>query len=211
MLFVKLAFTLATEEAERIGLDHVIILLEININFFETYQGEIVNIKRWPGLKEVLNIFQVARISGASDMSRESRVSEHFTVQHSAIKMLSSRLAIIRDYVLAVESGKEGIFKASKDLWHLGLIIWFDIFSVCFLFIPRILLNMKARVSFANSLWNSKKTKFWIAKLWRLTVEKSRHSVLGQLRLSAWYGCVFYPVYFLIGVQFVDLNISTFK
>ena len=114
MLFVKLAFTLATEEAERIGLDHVIILLEININFFETYQGEIVNIKRWPGLKEVLNIFQVARISGASDMSRESRVSEHFTVQHSAIKMLSSRLAIIRDYVLAVESGKEGIFNASK-------------------------------------------------------------------------------------------------
>lgn len=70
MLFVKLAFTLATEEAERIGLDHV------------------------------------ARISGASDMSRESRVSEHFTVQHSAIKMLSSRLAIIRDYVQAVESGE---------------------------------------------------------------------------------------------------------
>ena len=41
-------------------------------------------------------------------MSRESRVSEHFTVQHSAIKMLSSRLAIIRDYVRAVESGKAG-------------------------------------------------------------------------------------------------------
>ncbi len=43
-------------------------------------------------------------------MSRESRVSEHFTVQHSAIKMLSSRLAIIRDYVQAVESGKAIIF-----------------------------------------------------------------------------------------------------
>ena len=41
-------------------------------------------------------------------MSRESRVSEHFTVQHSAIKMLSSRLAIIRDYVRAVESGNGG-------------------------------------------------------------------------------------------------------
>lgn len=69
MLFVKLTFTLATEEAERIGLDHV------------------------------------ARISGSNDVSRESKVSEHFTVQHSAIKMLSSRLEIVRDYVRAVENG----------------------------------------------------------------------------------------------------------
>jgi hypothetical protein len=49
-------------------------------------------------------------------MSRESRVSEHFTVQHSAIKMLSSRLAIIRDYVQAVESGKEEILNAGLRL-----------------------------------------------------------------------------------------------
>ena len=49
---------------------------------------------------------QVARISGASDASRESKVSEHFMVQHSAIKMLSSRLVIIRDYVKAVEAGE---------------------------------------------------------------------------------------------------------
>ncbi len=49
-------------------------------------------------------------------MSRESRVSEHFTVQHSAIKMLSSRLAIIRDYVQAVESGKEETFNADLRL-----------------------------------------------------------------------------------------------
>ncbi len=49
-------------------------------------------------------------------MSRESRVSEHFTVQHSAIKMLSSRLAIIRDYVQAVESGKEETFNAGLRL-----------------------------------------------------------------------------------------------
>ena len=48
----------------------------------------------------------MARISGSSDSTRESKVSEHFTVQHSAIKMLSSRLAIIRDYVKAVESGE---------------------------------------------------------------------------------------------------------
>merc|ERR1712061_537765 len=68
MLFVKLGYTLATEEAERIGLDHV------------------------------------ARISSGND--DQSRVSEHLMVQHSAIKMLSSRVALIRDYVKAVESGE---------------------------------------------------------------------------------------------------------
>jgi len=69
MLFVKLGYTLATEEAERIGLDHV------------------------------------ARISTGSNES-QSRVSEHLLVQHSAIKMLASRVALIRDYVKAVEAGE---------------------------------------------------------------------------------------------------------
>merc|ERR1719323_1286864 len=69
MLFVKLGYTLATEEAERIGLDHV------------------------------------ARISGGTD-EVQSRVSEHLMVQHSAIKMLASRVALIRDYVKAVEAGE---------------------------------------------------------------------------------------------------------
>jgi len=69
MLFVKLGYTLATEEAERIGLDHV------------------------------------ARISSGND-EIQSRVSEHLMVQHSAIKMLASRVALIRDYVKAIESGE---------------------------------------------------------------------------------------------------------
>ena len=47
----------------------------------------------------------VARIStGNSDA--QSRVSEHLLVQHSAIKMLASRVALIRDYIKAVESGE---------------------------------------------------------------------------------------------------------
>jgi len=69
MLFVKLAYTLATEEAERIGLDHV------------------------------------ARITGGGSESK-SLVSEHLLVQHSAIKMLASRVALIRDYVKAIEAGE---------------------------------------------------------------------------------------------------------
>lgn len=70
MLFVKLGYSLKTEEAERIGLDHV------------------------------------ARITGlgAEDES-QSKVAEHVSVQHSAIKMLSGRVKIILEYVKAVEKG----------------------------------------------------------------------------------------------------------
>jgi len=69
LLFVKLNYSLATEEAERIGLDHV------------------------------------ARIT-SSDGSTQSKVSEHFLAQHSAIKMLASRVSLILDYVRAVEAGE---------------------------------------------------------------------------------------------------------
>jgi len=69
MLFVKLQYTLATEEAERIGLDHV------------------------------------ARIVSGSD-SASSRAADHLVAQHSAIKMLASRVKIILEYVKAVERGE---------------------------------------------------------------------------------------------------------
>merc|ERR1711964_50588 len=69
LLFVKLNYSLATEEAERIGLDHV------------------------------------ARISSADGIT-QSKVSEHFLAQHSAIKMLASRVSLILDYVRAVEAGE---------------------------------------------------------------------------------------------------------
>lgn len=68
MRFVELPYVLATEEAERIGVDHV------------------------------------ARVS-ASDSGELSAASEHLTAQHSAIKMLHSRVKIILDYVKAVQAG----------------------------------------------------------------------------------------------------------
>lgn len=67
ILFVKTNYTLATEEAERIGLDHV------------------------------------ARIRSDDG---QSKVAEHVIVQHSAIKMLASRVRLILEYVKAVESGQ---------------------------------------------------------------------------------------------------------
>lgn len=69
MLFVKLPYTLATEEAERIGLDHV------------------------------------ARIVGSNE-GVSSRAGDHLMAQHSAIKMLASRVRLVLEYVRAVERGE---------------------------------------------------------------------------------------------------------
>ncbi|XP_021944566.1 COP9 signalosome complex subunit 6 isoform X3 [Folsomia candida] len=68
MLFVQLPYVLATEEAERIGVDHV------------------------------------ARMS-AADNSETSLVAEHLLSQHSAIKMLHSRVKLILEYVKAAQRG----------------------------------------------------------------------------------------------------------
>lgn len=69
MLFVPLTYTLATEEAERIGVDHV------------------------------------ARMS-SNDSGESSLVAEHLTAQHSAIKMLQSRVRLILEYMKAVQNGQ---------------------------------------------------------------------------------------------------------
>uniref|UniRef100_A0A8C4Q1S4 COP9 signalosome complex subunit 6 n=1 Tax=Eptatretus burgeri TaxID=7764 RepID=A0A8C4Q1S4_EPTBU len=69
MLFVELPYTLATEEAERIGVDHV------------------------------------ARMS-TTDASDGSTVAEHLHAQHSAIKMLHSRVKLVLDYINAVQAGE---------------------------------------------------------------------------------------------------------
>lgn len=69
MLFVELPYTLATEEAERIGVDHV------------------------------------ARMSTA-DTGEASSVAEQLIAQHSAIKMLHSRVKLILEYIRAVEAGE---------------------------------------------------------------------------------------------------------
>lgn len=69
MLFVPLTYTLATEEAERIGVDHV------------------------------------ARMS-STDSGESSLVAEHLSAQHSAIKMLHSRVHLVLQYMKAVQNGQ---------------------------------------------------------------------------------------------------------
>jgi len=83
ILFIKVQYTLVTEEAERIGVDHV------------------------------------ARLSSAGQ-SQVSQVSEYMQVQQSAIKMLSSRVNIILQYVKAVKEGEipfdQGIMRQCLSL-----------------------------------------------------------------------------------------------
>uniref|UniRef100_A0ABI7YDS5 COP9 signalosome complex subunit 6 n=1 Tax=Felis catus TaxID=9685 RepID=A0ABI7YDS5_FELCA len=69
MLFAELTYTLATEEAERIGVNHV-------AGMIATGRGE------------------------------NSTVAEHLIEQHSAIKMLHSRVKLIWEYVKASEAGE---------------------------------------------------------------------------------------------------------
>ncbi|OAD47012.1 COP9 signalosome complex subunit 6 [Eufriesea mexicana] len=74
MLFVPLTYTLATEEAERIGVDHV------------------------------------------------ARMCKHLTAQHSAIKMLHSRVKLVLKYVQAVQNGElkgnHEVLRAACSLGH---------------------------------------------------------------------------------------------
>ncbi|XP_008544805.1 COP9 signalosome complex subunit 6 isoform X1 [Microplitis demolitor] len=85
MLFVPLTYTLATEEAERIGVDHV------------------------------------ARMC-SNEQGESSLVAEHLMAQHSAIKMLYSRVKLILTYLRAVEKGElppnHEILRAARSLAH---------------------------------------------------------------------------------------------
>lgn len=100
MLFVQLPYVLATEEAERIGVDHV------------------------------------ARIMSSSDAVESSLVADHLAVQHSAIKMLHSRVRLILDYVRAVEKGEAPMchdaLRLAKSLSHRLPVIQPDRFKADF-------------------------------------------------------------------------------
>ncbi|EMP24814.1 COP9 signalosome complex subunit 6 [Chelonia mydas] len=77
MLFAELTYTLATEEAERIGVDHV------------------------ARMTATVVAWRVDRHGGAG-----GGVAEHLIAQHSAIKMLHSRVKLILEYVKASEAGE---------------------------------------------------------------------------------------------------------
>jgi len=95
MLFVELPFSLATEEAERIGVDHV---------------------------ARVSTVGSSSSGSADGNDAGPSLVSDHLSAQYSAIKMLHSRVKLIMDYVKAVDDGtlqgNHEILRDIKSLVH---------------------------------------------------------------------------------------------
>ncbi|XP_041443514.1 COP9 signalosome complex subunit 6 isoform X2 [Xenopus laevis] len=99
MLLAELSYTLATEEAERIGVDHV------------------------------------ARMT-ATGSGENSTVAEHLIAQHSAIKMLHSRVRLILEYVRAAEGGEvpfnHEILREASALCHCLPVLSTDKFKTDF-------------------------------------------------------------------------------
>lgn len=93
MLFVNLPYTLATEEAERIGVDHVVRM--------STHENGGKSAGTLPSHSVVISIsndffwpFILSHL-----------VAEHLIAQHSAIKMLHSRVKLILSYIKSIENG----------------------------------------------------------------------------------------------------------
>lgn len=99
MLFAELTYTLATEEAERIGVDHVARMTATGSGENSTGNGA------WRG-------FFGSGGGRCGPMPSQPwpvhllTVAEHLIAQHSAIKMLHSRVKLILEYVKASEAGR---------------------------------------------------------------------------------------------------------
>lgn len=90
MLFVPLVYVLATEEAERIGVDHVARHAMAQQDAAGNSYGRIP-------LRLILTLSY--RVSWFL-------VAEHLVAQHVAIKMLHSRIKLVLEYIKDVQEGK---------------------------------------------------------------------------------------------------------
>lgn len=87
MLFVPLTYTLASEDAERIGIDHVARLSKI-----DTGENSIGNFTNRLSLHII-------------DKLNCLLASENMMAHYGAIKMLFTRVKLVLDYVNGVQSG----------------------------------------------------------------------------------------------------------
>lgn len=72
--------------------------------------------------------------------------AEHLSAQHSAIKMLHSRVKLILDYIKAAEQGEQALqlvvcYGTTFFLFHLGFALWAEVFSTITHFVIVILLQ----------------------------------------------------------------------
>ena len=107
MLFVETPYTLATEEAERIGVDHVARLS--NTGTVDSSTGTFYIL-----LYNLVYLFSMQRKKDDFDLIFQwliqwlffcFLVSEHLLAQYNAIKMLHSRVKMILEYAKAVKNG----------------------------------------------------------------------------------------------------------
>lgn len=106
MLFVQLPYTLATEEAERIGVDHVARVQSADDSMETSLGNDILKRLSSSVIYWILRFLVILL------------VAEHLQSQHSAIKMLQSRVKLILDYVKAVEKGEAPISHDALRLAH---------------------------------------------------------------------------------------------
>lgn len=107
MLFVETPYTLATEEAERIGVDHVARLS--NTGTVDSSTGTFYILLYYP-----IYLFSMQTRKDNFDLMFPVAdpwlcfcfpVSEHLLAQYNAIKMLHSRVKMILEYAKAVKNG----------------------------------------------------------------------------------------------------------
>lgn len=108
MLFVELSYTLATEEAERIGVDHVARMASGDSS--ESSQGNYFSLNM---LNQFINLVSPHWFI---------LVAEQLQAQHNAIKMLANRVRLILEYIRAMERGEvpksHEILREAKSLIH---------------------------------------------------------------------------------------------
>lgn len=109
MLFIlaysNLSYTLATEEAERIGVDHVV-RTSTHENGSKSTGKKSISTTRFFFLS-VRKISLTHRFLFA--------VAEHLMAQYSAIKMLHSRVKLILAYIKSIENGS---LPANSDIFR---------------------------------------------------------------------------------------------
>ena len=89
VMFTPVQYTLATEEAERIGVDHI--ARSSVTGSAQTSAGmhsDILSLSLYPMFSFLCT------------------VAEQLSAQHGAVKMLHSRVRLLLDYLKAVQAGK---------------------------------------------------------------------------------------------------------
>lgn len=107
--FMKLPYSLATDEAERIGVDHVARVSTVQharkttlAASSVTGQGSLITASQSGTAIEALQNSNITVVEPVST------ICDQYMSHHSAVKMLHSRVRLILDYIRAVQKGELG-------------------------------------------------------------------------------------------------------